>query len=191
MQEVHSASTELLTSNSLKELKHVIQTAYVEHEDISGQLEAARQEKERASERFLSWQNGFLFKKLFKANFARRKAEADTSTAKVAELEEQLRLTTIATQVEIAPEQAEPYFKMRDTFALLSESGAVWDIKSYQTTDKFHERTTTEGCIRARKLRSDSVGAEGASHPKCQRRRPLPLSGIHRVSSRKGSVFGD
>jgi hypothetical protein len=152
VQEVHSASTELLTSNSLKELKHVIQTAYVEHEDISGQLEAARQEKKRASQRFLSWQNGFLFKKLFKANFARRKAEADTATAKVAELEEQLRLTTIATQVEIAPEQAEPYFKMRDTFALLSESGAVWDIKSYQTTDKFHERTTAETRIDRQKV---------------------------------------
>jgi hypothetical protein len=152
VQEVHSASTELLTSNSLKELKQVIQTAYVEHEDISGQLEAARQEKERASQRFLSWQNGFLFKKLFKANFAKRKAEADTATAKVAELQEQLRLTTIATQVEIAPDQAEPYFKMRDTFALLSESGAVWDIKSYQATDKFHERTTAETRIDRQKV---------------------------------------
>lgn len=152
VQEVHSASTELLTSNSLKELKQVIQTAYVEHEDISGQLEAARQEKERASQRFLSWQNGFLFKKLFKANFVKRKAEANTATAKVAELEEQLRLTTIATQVEIAPEQAEPYFKMRDTFALLSESGAVWDIKSYQATDKFHERTTAETRIDRQKV---------------------------------------
>ena len=152
VQEVHSASTELLTSNSLKDLKQVIQTAYVEHEDISGQLETARQEKERASQRFLSWENGFLFKKVFKAKFAKRKAEAETATAKVAELEEQLRLTTIATQVEIAPEQAEPYFKMRDTFALLSESGAVWDIKSYQTTDKFHERTTAETRIDRQKV---------------------------------------
>jgi len=152
VQEVHSASTELLTSNSLKDLKQVIQTAYVEHEDISGQLETARQEKERASQRFLSWENGFLFKKVFKAKFAKRKAEAETATAKVAELEEQLRLTTIATQVEIAPEQAEPYFKMRDTFALLSESGAVWDIKSYQATDKFHERTTAETRIDRQKV---------------------------------------
>ncbi len=152
VQEVHSASTELLTSNSLKELKQVIQTAYVEHEDISGQLEAARQEKECASQRFLSWENGFLFKKLFKAKFAKRKAEAETATAKVAELEEQLRLTTIATQVEIAPDQAEPYFKMRDTFALLSESAAVWDVKSYQATDKFHERTTAETRVDRQKV---------------------------------------
>jgi hypothetical protein len=111
--EIHSASTELLTSATLKELKQVIQTAYTEHEDISGQLAVARQEKERTSRRFLSWGNGFLFKKLFKTKFAKRRAEAETATAKVTELEEQLRLTTIATQVEIAPEQAEPYFKMR------------------------------------------------------------------------------
>ena len=147
VQEVHSASTELLTSASLKELKQVIQTAYVEHEDISGQLEAARQDKERASRRFLSWENGFLFKKLLKTKFAKRKTDAVNATAKVAELEEQLRRTRIATQVEIAPEQSEPYFKMRDTFALLSESAAVWDVKSYRATDKFHERTTAERSV--------------------------------------------
>jgi uncharacterized protein DUF4236 len=144
VQEIHSASTELLTSESLKELKRVIQTAYDEHKDISSQLETAQREKERASRRFLSWENGFLLKKLFKAKFAQRRADSETANAKVAELEEQLRLTTIATHVEIAPEQAEPYFKMRDDFALLSESAAVWDIKSYRATDRFHERTTAE-----------------------------------------------
>jgi hypothetical protein len=33
---------------------------------------------------------------------------------------------------------------MRDDFAALCECEAVWDIKSYQATDKFHERTTAE-----------------------------------------------
>ncbi len=92
VQEIHSASTERLTSESLKELKRVIQTAYEEHEDISGQLESTRQEKERASRRFLSWENGFFFKRLFKAKFARRRADSEIADAKVAELEEQLRL---------------------------------------------------------------------------------------------------
>jgi hypothetical protein len=144
VQEVHSASTELLTSDSLKELKRVIQTAYEEHEDISGQLQAARLEKERANRRYRSWDKGFLFKKLFKQKFAKRKADSETADAKVAELEEQLRLTTVATHVEIEREQAEPYFKMRDEFASLCECAAVWDIKSYRATDKLHERTTAE-----------------------------------------------
>jgi hypothetical protein len=144
VQEVHSASTELLTSESLKEIKKVLQTTYEEHEDISQQLRVARQEKEIANHRSQSWENGFLFKKLFKQKFAKRKEESETADAKVAELEEQLRLTTIATHVDIAKEQAEPYFKMRDDFAALCECEAVWDIKSFQTTDKFHERTTAE-----------------------------------------------
>jgi Protein of unknown function (DUF4236) len=144
IQEVHSASTELLTSESLKEIKKVLQTTYEEHEDISRQLVSARQEKETANRRFQSWESGFLFKKIFKQKFAKRKDESETADAKVAELGEQLRLTTIATHVDIAKEQAEPYFKMRDDFAALCECEAVWDIKSYQTTDKFHERTTAE-----------------------------------------------
>jgi Protein of unknown function (DUF4236) len=144
VQEVRSASSELLTSETLKELKRVIQTAHEEHEDISGQLDTARSEKATASQRYYSWENGFLFKRLFKKKFEQRKVNLETATAKVGELEEQLRLTTVATQVEIAKEQAEPYFKMRDEFAALSECGAIWDVKSYQTTNKFRERTTAE-----------------------------------------------
>jgi len=147
-----SASTELLTSESLKELKRVVQMAYEEHEDISGQLQTARQEKQTASERYLSWQDGFLFKRLFKKKFAQRKAQSEIADAKVAELEEQLRLTTVATHVEIAREQAEPYFKMRDEFASLSETAAIWDIKAYRATDKFHERTIAEKRVYRRRV---------------------------------------
>ncbi len=144
IEEVRTASTELLTSDSLKELKRVIQTAHEEHEDISGQLDTARNEKQRANQRYTSWDNGFLFKRIFKKKFAQRKVDSETADAKVAELEEQLRLTTVATQVEIDKEQAEPYFKMRDEFAALSECAAIWDVKSYQATNKFRERTTAE-----------------------------------------------
>jgi hypothetical protein len=72
--------------------------------------------------------------------------------AKVSELEEQLCLTTIATLVDIAPEQAEPYFKMRDEFAALCECAAIWDVKSYRATDKFHERTVANTAIDRQKV---------------------------------------
>jgi len=142
VEEVRSTGTELLTSGSLKELKRVIQTAYEEHEDISGQLNTARNEKQRALDRYSSWENGFLFKRIFKKKFAKLKVDFDIAEAKVEELAEQLRLTTIATQMEIAKEQAEPYFRMRDEFASLSECAAIWDIKTHQATDRFRERTT-------------------------------------------------
>jgi predicted Ser/Thr protein kinase len=141
VQEIRSASTELLASESLQELKRLIQTAYEEHEDITRELAGARREKASALTRYLSWDHGWLFKRTFKNSFAKRKVDAETASAKVEELEEQLRQTTISTHVEIAKEQAEPYFQMRDKFAALSECAAIWDTKSRQATDRFRERT--------------------------------------------------
>ena len=142
IEEVRSASTELLTSESLKQLKELMLMTFQEREDITRHLNLALPEKERAVKRYTSWERGFLFRRLFKKSFAKRKAECETATAKVAEFEEQLRLTTVATHVEIEKEQAEPYFRMRDGFARLCECAAIWDVKSHQATDRFHERTT-------------------------------------------------
>ena len=139
---VQSASTDLLTSESMKELKRVIQTAYEEHEDIGRELETARQEKQQDLEKYLAWEDGFLLKRAFKKAFAKRKTDSETASAKVEELEQQLSLTAVATHIEISKEQAEPYFAMRDTFAVLSECGAIWDIKTHQATDRVRERTT-------------------------------------------------
>jgi len=153
MQEIRSVSTELLTSESLKELKRVIQTAYEEHEDISRELSKANQEDARASARFKAWESGFLLKKLFKESFAVRKAQAEIAAAKVSELEDQLRLTTISTQVELAREQAEPFFRMRDDFTALGECAAIWDIKSQQVTDKTRERTIASERVSRERVR--------------------------------------
>jgi len=108
----------------VKELKQVIQKTYEEHTDITRSLEVAREEKEWVSGRYLSWEHGFLFKRVFKTKFAELKAESETASAKVDELEEQLRLTTIATHVEIEREQGEPYFRMKDDFAGLAHCAA-------------------------------------------------------------------
>ena len=144
VQEVRSASTELLTSQTLQDLKRLIQTAYEEREEITRELAASRAEGQLASAKYLSWQNGFLMKRLFKRSFAERLADAETASAKTSQLEEQLRLTTVATQVDISKEQAEPYFRMRDEFAALAECTAIWDKKSRQSTDKVRERTTAD-----------------------------------------------
>ncbi|HEU6448823.1 MAG TPA: DUF4236 domain-containing protein [Verrucomicrobiae bacterium] len=153
LREIRSASTELLTSESLKELKNLIQTAYEEHEEISSEFFKAKQEDARATSRFKSWDNGFLLKKLFKKSFEVRKAEAEIATAKAAELEEQLRLTTISTQVELAKEQAEPFFRMRDDFTALADCAAIWDVKADRATDKFRERTIANRTVSRERIR--------------------------------------
>lgn len=142
IEKIQSASTELLTSESLKELKHLIQTAFQQRDEISRDLGEARYAKADAKVRYESWETGFLFKHLFKKSLLKRKANVELETAKVEELEEQLRQSTIATHIEVEPDQADLYYRMRDAFAGLSECKAIWDIKTHQATDKFHERTT-------------------------------------------------
>jgi hypothetical protein len=147
LREIHSASTELLTSESLRELKDLIQTAYEELEEIRRVLSKAKEEDARANARFKSWDDGFLLKKVFKNSYTARKAEAEVASARRAELEDQLRLTRIATQIELARAQAEPFFKMRDDFTALAECAAIWDIKTEQKTDKFRQRTRADTSV--------------------------------------------
>jgi len=145
--EVHSASTELLTSETLKQVKQLIQTAHQQCLEIRRDLDSAREAKVTAQSRFDSWNGGFLFKRLFKNAFAKRREVYETETARVAELEEQLKLSTIATEIDVEHEQAELYYRFRDEFAGMCECAAIWDVKSYQATDKFHERTVADSRI--------------------------------------------
>jgi hypothetical protein len=142
IEEVHSASTELLTSQTLRDLKRLIQNASQQRNEISQELDTARSENVEAISRYDKWEGGFLFKRLFKSSFAKRKADAEMTTDKVKELEEQLRLSTIATHIEIEKEQADLYYRLKDEFAALCEGTSIWDVKTRQATDKFHERTT-------------------------------------------------
>jgi hypothetical protein len=153
VEEIRSASTELLTSQSLKELKALILTTHQEHEEISSDLDEASRETRDAYDRWFSWEDGFLLKRLFKKKFASRKAALKEAEAKVAELEEQLRMTKIAAQIDIDKEQAEPYFRMRDSFAGLSECAAIWDIRSHQAADNFRERTNIDLRINRERVR--------------------------------------
>ncbi len=142
VEQIHSASTELLTSTSLKQVKSMIQNASQQYQSISTELIRSRTMKVEAEIRFDKWNNGFLLKHLLKNNFEKRKDFFETETAKVAELEEQLKLSSIATIIDIEREQAELYYRLRDEFAGLCECTAIWDIKTRQPTDMFHERTS-------------------------------------------------
>src|SRR5258708_17391395 len=160
IEEIHSASTELLTSETLKDLKKLIQTAFQQREDISRELDSARTDKVKAVSGYESWEQGFLFKRLFRKAFAKRREDAETATAKVAELEEQLRLSTIATYIEVDKEQADLYYRLKDEFAALCDCVSIWDVKTHQATDKFHERTTANVSVRREKVRFNISGCD-------------------------------
>ena len=153
IEEIRSASTELLTSDTLKELKRLMTMTFEERESISRELSTARPQHQRASDRYRRWAHGFLFRRLFKTAFAKRHSEFESAAAKLAELEEQLHLTTVATDIEIDREQGEPYFRMRDSFASMCECAAIWDVMTHQATDKFHERTTADLKVTRQRVR--------------------------------------
>ena len=94
--EIHSASTELLTSESLEQLRRLLTDAYHERDELSREISTATSEANTATRRYQNWDRGFLLKKVFKQSFATRKETAETAVAKLEELQEQLRLTTIA-----------------------------------------------------------------------------------------------
>lgn len=160
IEEIHSASTELLTSETLKALKKLIYDAFEQREEINRELVTARTEKVKAVSRYGAWERGWLFKRLFKGAFAKRREDSETTTDKVAELEEQLRLSTIATYIEIDKEQADLYYHLKDEFAALCDCAAIWDVKSHQATDKFHERTVADLSVCREKVRFNISGCD-------------------------------
>jgi uncharacterized protein DUF4236 len=160
VEQIHSASTELLTSATLTDLKHLIKTAFLQREEIVLELGDARNKKITAVSRYESWHKGFLFKRLFKTAFTKRKQVSETATDKVAELEEQLRLSTISTYIEVEKEQGDFYYRMKDEFAALCDCASIWDVKSHQATDKFHERTTASVSVGRQKVKFAVSGCD-------------------------------
>lgn len=145
--EIHSASTELLTSESLEQLRHLLTDAYNERDELTREVSSATSEANAATRHYQSWERGFLMKRLFKQSFATRKESAETAAAKLEELQEQLRLTTIATEITVDREQAEPYYRMRDTFATLSESQKVWNVLTEKAIDSVAERSNANTAV--------------------------------------------
>ncbi len=144
---IHSAGTELLGSRSLAHLRSLVQDAYEEREKLTSEIATAAVESNRAANRYQRWQRGFLMKRLFRQSFALRKETAETAVAKVEELQQQLRLTTIAAEITLDKEQAEPYAHMRDEFAALSGCRKIWNILTEKPIDRVAERSTAQAAI--------------------------------------------
>jgi hypothetical protein len=125
--EIRSRSTESITSESLRHLRELLQDAHFERSKITEELGLAERETVTAEERHRSWEGGFLLKRLMPARFRERAEAAEIARAKRDELREQLRLTQIATEIDIESSQAELYFRMRDCFVDLTGCRFIWD----------------------------------------------------------------
>lgn len=145
--EIRSASTELLNSASLEDLRKLLKEAYDERADLNSEIATAEYEARNAAVRFHGWEKGFLLKHVFKHSFEKRKLDHETAQAKCEELHEQLRLTTIATEMSLEAEQSELYYRMRDNFAAASESQRIWDTLDRRAVNRVAERSVANEVI--------------------------------------------
>jgi hypothetical protein len=145
--EIRSASTEALNSESMKQFRDLLRQASEERISIESALAFGNAELSTSKRRYIKWKNGFLLRRFFKKKFEARKDAFETAQAKVAELSEQLRLTTLAAHFDIDRAQAEPYFKMRDEFTALCECQSTWDTLSRQAVNRFATRSAADEAV--------------------------------------------
>lgn len=145
--EIRSASTELLNSAALEDLKKLLKETYDERNSLAQEIAAAEEDASGAKERFQSWDRGILLKRLFKRSFEERKQAQETAQAQCEELNEQLRLTAIATEINVEAEVAEQYYRMRDDFAAASESQRIWDTLDRRAVNRVVERSAAHEAI--------------------------------------------
>ncbi|MEO7146123.1 MAG: tetratricopeptide repeat protein, partial [Bryobacteraceae bacterium] len=139
-------------------LRKLLREAYDEREALAMEISGANVEANTARARYQQWERGFLMKRICGQAFAARKVASDTAVARLEELREQLRLTTLAAEIAVDREQAEPYYRMRDDFAALSECKMIWDTLERRAVDRVVERSAADEAI-AREVVTFALGA--------------------------------
>lgn len=156
--EIRSASTAVLTSPSLTVFRDALQVAQQERDDLAAALATALPAAAEAEVRHRAWADGFFWRRVRPARFAAFAAEAEEMRARADELEEQLRLTTLATEITLPPEDADVYGALTDAFDALSRCASIWDTTHRVATDRVRQRTIAEDSIERTPVRF-GVGA--------------------------------
>jgi hypothetical protein len=139
--EIRSASTATLTSAGLGPVKELVLRAQEERGRLLPELRDAEADASRLRSQHERWKNGWLFRHLFKTSFARLGERAAEATAKEAELQEQERLSRLATEFDL-PEALKDYFgQVCDAAARLAQAQRVWDTVRRVATDQYRQRT--------------------------------------------------
>lgn len=145
--EIRSASTPVLTTEGLQPLKDLIARAQVERASLLPELQQAKTDARQRRSNYNAWKDGWLLRRLFEARFARLRESADNGEAKVAELEEQERLSRLSTQFDLPDALKSAFGRVCDATAVLSQSQQIWDTVSRVRTDRFRERTLAANTV--------------------------------------------
>jgi Protein of unknown function (DUF4236) len=146
-EEIRSAGTDVLTSLGLAEFRNLLRQADAECTELTNEIATATPRAAAARGRQRRWERGFLFKRLRKAKFGVICEEAETSEAKLGELQQQLELARLATEITVESEIADPYSRLCDAFAAMTQSQRIWDTMTRKATDRVAERTAATEAI--------------------------------------------
>lgn len=145
--EIHSASTATLTTEGLEPVKELLTKAQEERRQLLPELRAAQEEAAQLKNKHQRWSNGWLLRRLFKSRFVRLGEMATEAADKQAELEEQERLSRLATEFDLPDNLKDRFGRLCDAVAALAGSQRIWDTISSVATDRYRERTTASQSI--------------------------------------------
>ena len=140
MNEISSASVEILTSKSLLPLRDLIAKAREQRAEVKADLqEALAEESKQKSE--LVRRKSSLFRWFYKKRIAELEKEILQTRAEISRLLSWEDNTKINMTFESSDASQRAYAAMVRTFDVLKSSVKIWDITADKATDQFAERT--------------------------------------------------
>ena len=140
--DISSVGSGMLTTPGLAEFKRLLTEARREHHAIGQALVPARAKESTDSLQFSRWENGWLFRRLFKAKFQRLQTISEESVAVRAELEEQSNLSRLHTEIDLPANVMAEFSRLCDDFLQLTRAKKIWDTVAFRETDRVVERTS-------------------------------------------------
>ena len=140
MNEIASASVEVLTSTSLLPLRDLIAKAREQQAQVKADLKEAREEDAKQQGE-LNRRKGSLFRWFYKRRIAELEVALPVTKAEVERLANWQDNTKIAVTFEAGDAAQRAYSSMVRAFEALKLSAKKWDVTADRSTNQFVERT--------------------------------------------------
>jgi Protein of unknown function (DUF4236) len=140
MNEISSASVEVLTSTTLMPLRDMIAKAREQQAQVKADLKESREE-EAKQQGELTRRKGSLFRWFYKRRINELEAALPVTKAEVARLANWQDNTKIAVTFEAGDAPQRAYSSMVRAFDVLKLSDKKWDVTAAKSTNQFLERT--------------------------------------------------
>ncbi|MDK3075537.1 DUF4236 domain-containing protein [Sedimentitalea sp. JM2-8] len=146
MNEIASASVEVLSSKSLIPLRDLIAKAREQQSQVKTDLREAREEEAKQHGE-LNRRKLSLFRWFYKKRIAELEAALPVTQAEVKRLVNWEDNTSIAVEFEAGDEAQRAYSSMIRAFDTLKQSSKIWDVTADRSTNQFVERTLANRSI--------------------------------------------